>query len=203
MIDPALSSMPKPRFLLDVDGVLADFVTSALPLIEEVTGTRYEKHDFTTWDFFDVVPKTHKAAVYASFTRPGFCAGIPVFEGSREGVRRLRKLADVRIVTTPIWGPHWYGERAAWLDKHIGIHESHIVFRSEKEFEHGDFLLDDRPSHVELWAARHPQGVGLLWSQPCNAQHVLSAHLPNVHRVSTWDEVVGRVEAMLCARERR
>ena len=49
--------MTRPRVLLDVDGVLADFLTPALAFVEKLTGKPYQEADMTTWDIFEVVGK--------------------------------------------------------------------------------------------------------------------------------------------------
>jgi len=189
------TDFPKPRFLCDVDGVLADFLGGALPVIAEVTGTPYRVEDFPKWDLFDVVPEEHEDACYDAFKRPGFCAGLAPYPGTVEGVEALRALVDLRIVTSPMHGPHWHFERLGWLDRHVGIPERHVTFTSEKSFVHGDFLLDDRPSHVEKWALRHPDGLALLWHLHCNASDDTPERVSNVRRVRGWGEVVAAVKA--------
>lgn len=194
MTDPTTANLP--RFLCDVDGVLADFIAGALPIIEQVTGTRYTVEDFPTWDLFDVVPAEFKTACYDAFKQPGFCASLAPFSGIKAGIKQLKQIADVRIVTSPIHGAHWYFERVEWVERHVRIHPERLVFRFEKEFEDGDFLLDDHPRTVERWAKRHPNGLAMLWNQPCNARDDLPARIGNVERVSSWEEVltyVGRL----------
>ena len=34
----------------------------------------------------------------------------------------------------------------------------------------GDVLIDAKPAHVIKWQEHNPQGVGILWAQPYNAQ---------------------------------
>lgn len=180
----------RPRFLLDIDGVCADFLGSALPLIERVSGHRYRPGDFPTWDLWDVVPHEHKTPTYKGFKEPGFCASIAPYPGTREGVAALRALADVHVVTSPIHGLYWYHERIEWCCKHLGLKPNDVTHTGRKEFMRGDYLLEDKPSTVEAWTATHPGGMGLLWNQPYNRSSDIAERLPNVRRVSGWTDVV-------------
>jgi len=186
----------RPRFLLDIDGVCADFFSAALPVIHELSGVFYQPSDFPTWDLFDVIPERFEAPFYERCRAQGFCASIKPYDGAVEGVARLSKAADVRVVTSPIHGPHWYYERTEWVKRHLSIHEKHVTHKSEKEFEWGDYLLDDKPAHIERWAARHPDGLGILWAQPYNEQHRFDPKLRNIVRARSWLEVASFVDAV-------
>lgn len=187
----------KPRFLLDVDGVCANFLKSALRAVHAVTGIDYRPEDFPTWDIFDIISREHEPACYELFRAHGFCAAIEPYPGAIEGVERLRPLVDLRAVTRPTHGPHWYFERSEWLHRHLRIHPDDVHHTGHKEEISGDFLLDDRPKHVEDWAVHHPEGIALLWDQPYNRGEdgMLKAAPGNGRRVRSWDEVIQAVGA--------
>lgn len=191
----SINGQNRPRFLLDIDGVCADFLGSALPVIERVSGKRYAPEDFPTWDLWDVVPHEHKTPCYNAFKAPGFCAGIAPYPGTKEGVRRLRAVASVHVLTSPIHGPHWYYERVEWCVRHLGLKPKDVTQTGEKEHVRGDMLLEDKPSAVAWWAARHPKGIGLLWDQPYNRSSDIAERIGNVRRVRCWDDVI----AVVCA----
>ena len=180
---------PMPRFLLDIDGVCADFLGSALPVIERISGQRYTPDDFPTWDLWDVVPREHKTPTYNEFKAPGFCASLAPYPGTREGVAALRAIADVHVVTSPIHGPHWYYERVEWCARHLRLRPNDVTQTGQKAHVRGDYLLEDKPSAVEAWAAAHPLGMGLLWSQPYNRGSDVD-RIANVRRVHGWGEVI-------------
>ena len=94
--------MTRPRVLLDVDGVLADFLTPALAFVEKLTGKTYQEADMTTWDIFEVVGKEWEQPFFEACNRPGFAASLAVYPGAQEGVARLREVAEVYIVTSPL-----------------------------------------------------------------------------------------------------
>ena len=46
--------MKKPRVLLDVDGVLADFLTPTLEILHRLTDRRWLAEEMTSWDLFEL-----------------------------------------------------------------------------------------------------------------------------------------------------
>jgi 5'(3')-deoxyribonucleotidase len=55
----------------------------------------------------------------------------------------------------------------------------------------GDFLLDDKTTHIREWSAEFPEAVGLLW----NSTHNRSDEIPsNALRIDHWGEVIRLVK---------
>lgn len=180
--------MTRPRILLDVDGVLADFLTPALDVIERLTGKAYCAADITTWDIFAVVGKEWERPFFEACNQPGFAASLAVYPGAQEGVARLREVAEVYIVTSPMnHNPTWTHEREAWLWGHFQIPSNRIVHTSAKHLCVGDALIDDRPLNIERWNEEHPTGAGLLWDAPWNRTDKVGV------RVRGWSEIVNLV----------
>jgi 5'(3')-deoxyribonucleotidase len=183
---------PRPTVLLDVDGVLADFTSAVLALIYDVTGRRYQAQDVTTWEVFDSIPeKEAQAEVYRILKGRGGCLGIPVCDEAKEGVARLREVADIVIVTSPFSGSEtWVHERNEWLYKHFGIERHDVIHANKKARIHGDVFIDDKPEHVDdwlsYWGARgHGAALGLLWASDRTITE--GAHLM---RVNDWSDVM-------------
>ena len=168
----------KPTLLLDVDGVLADFVSAALTLVHQVTGRQHKPSDITTWELFDSLgePKEVQDAVYRVLKGRGGCTSIPAYDGAKEAIARLRKVSNIVIVTSPFSGSEtWAHERGAWLKTHFDIDAEDVIYAKNKSRIHGDFFVDDKPEHVQdwidYWTARYhgsaqwaPKNCGLLWS---------------------------------------
>jgi 5'(3')-deoxyribonucleotidase len=192
----------KPRILLDADGVLVDFFTPAMAVVERLLGKKYTIEDFPTWDLFDVVGHEHEPACYVEYEKEGFCASFEPYPGAVEGVRRLREVGDICVVTSPIHGRHWYYERVESMVKHFGFRPNDVCFKKYKQFEFGHILVDDRPTNVIDWAARHPHGLGLLWDQPYNRKEwprLLQEHNRhgNLYRAHNWADVHAAAESVL------
>ena len=183
--------MRLPRVLLDVDGVLADFLSPSLEILSRLSGQLWVPSDFPTWDLFDTVSREFERPFFDDVNKLGWCQALPVYEDAIEGVSRLREHADIYIVTSPMnHVPTWTHEREQWLKEHFSIEPKKVVHTSAKYICRGDVLVDDRPSNIEAWEAEHPDGVGLLWNQPYNQGVRVGV------RVRTWAQVRLIVEGL-------
>lgn len=161
--------MRKPRVLLDVDGVLADFLTPSFAILNRLSGLSHVAADLKEWDLFSLFPRTVEDAFYDECNKPGFCSSLPVLPGAVEFVAGLREVADVYIVTSPMnHNQTWTWERQQWLKQHFDVPHRHIVHTSAKYLCVGDVLIDDRPLNIEEWEREHAKGVGALWDAPYN-----------------------------------
>lgn len=177
--------MRKRRVLLDVDGVLGDFLGHSFPVLEKLTGRKWAYADFQTWDIFDTVSREYERAFFDEINQPGWCQSIPVFSGSQDGVRRLMEISDLYVVTSPMnHVPTWMYEREQWLLKHFGIPHKRVVHTSAKYLCLGDVLIDDRPANIEAWEKEHLGGRGFLWHQTYNRASTVGK------RVLSWDQTI-------------
>jgi 5'(3')-deoxyribonucleotidase len=160
------------RVLLDCDGVLADFVGGFLKLVNARFGTSLSSADVTCWDIAEALGWSRERAMeaYGLITEcDQFAAKLDVLAGAVSGVRRLREVAEVYIVTSPWWSqPTWLRDRTNWLHKHFGITANNVVYTGAKHLIVGDVLVDDKTSTCEAWRAAHPGGVAVQWSTPHN-----------------------------------
>ncbi len=185
------------RFLFDCDGVLAGFSQGALDVVEGLTGSRHELSEITGWSitgcpFFKKLAEVHGPELKDAFWRQvgayGFCSGLPPIEGAREMLDQVRELGDVYVVTSPFDSPTWMREREAWLRIRMGVPSNRVIFASEKHVVRGHFLVDDKPEHVDEWAAENSGGTGFLVDRPYNQGHSLDAG--NAFRITKWSDVV-------------
>lgn len=184
----------RPRVLLDVDGVLADYVAAILPAVKAATGRQHTHADVDQWDFTRALglSPSETEYVYTVTHEEGFCADIPVLHGAVEGVRALRVHADVYFTTAPTHAPYWYFERTEWLIRHFDASVEHVLHAKHKELVTGDVFVDDKIEHVWDWCRHHPSGRGVLWEQPYNR----SIDVGHLVRTSSWNrvlEIVGEV----------
>lgn len=180
----------KPRVLLDVDGVLADFVHAFRIALKKVTGKDEFPHVREDWDIVKAwdIEKHVADEVFAHLNAPGTALALPVLDGAKEGVAALQKVADVYIVTSPMQGMTWHREREMWLKAHFGISTKKIVHTAAKYVVAGDYLIDDRPSNLDKWEEHHPTGRGVLWATRFN-QHAQHAS-PQRACVASWEHVL-------------
>lgn len=164
--------MANPRLLLDVDGVLADFVSGYLDLVEVVTRRRYHPEQVTQFDIggsLGLTPAESSEVKRLLGESRGFCLALRMYEGAQDGVARLQQIADVYIVTSP-WNscPTWTHEREAWLKKHFKIPHSRVTHTSAKYLCRGDVFVDDKVDAVIKWRSEHPTSLAVVWNTPHN-----------------------------------
>lgn len=160
--------MSKKRVILDCDGVIVDFVSAYLGLINYHGRTSHVPEDITDWDIVGcldvpqpVVKKVHEYIDYS------FCRDLPPIPGAVEGVKELMKHTEVLFLTSPWGGARgWHTAREEWLQEHLGAKSNQIMHGSAKEWVVADVFVDDKSSMVEKWQAAHPKGLGVLWDQP-------------------------------------
>lgn len=158
----------RPRFLCDVDDVLANYKEGFISVVN-ITGVRKLKpdHRFTEWDLSKSLGLNEEEdnKVYSLINMPGFASMLNPCPGAVEGVQAIMEVADVQFVTSPLkTSPTWAYDRMVWLQKYFGEEQGvKITSTHEKYMVDGDFLCDDKPEHCTQWQAAHPMGVAILW----------------------------------------
>lgn len=161
-----------PRILLDVDGVLADYISAAAAWCRR-KGVKHASHDTcTTWDPFEAWGcKDLEPAFDRHAARRDFCIELKEYIMAQRLVRLLRQQGEVVIVTSPLsCAPAWCCDRARWLDVHFGFRRDEIVFTKRKDLVMGDVLVDDSPEHCEAFP-----GARVLVERPWNSDAAVFA----------------------------
>lgn len=181
----------RPLVLLDCDGILADFYAAALDTIAELSGVRHDLEALHHWEIFASIGDDDlRERTYTAMNAPGYCLErIQPMPEAAEGLARLRRAADVLIVTAPFRSASWPAERLRWLHEHLGVPADQVVFSARKHEVAGDLFVDDNPAQVQAWEAEHrPRGgVALVWDRPYNRRGV------SLERVGGWDDLLDRV----------
>lgn len=180
--------MTKPRFLIDVDEVLADFAGPAVGVLTEVLGRPWSFEEMRPgqWDMFAGLSPDQFERVWEVVGGVGWQLRLLPYPDTQEAVECLKQHCEVYVVTSAI---SWADLRLRWLDRYFSIDSDHVVFTRAKYVVRGDFFLDDHPGHVRSWQKHHPRGVGMLWTSPNNR------HLEGTQdiRVHGWDVVIDKV----------
>jgi len=183
------------RFLIDVDDVLAAFAQQACVEISKILGRvwTYDDAPKDDWDMFGNLDPDTMEKLNAVMHAPGWCASLPVVEGSQAFVADLKELCKggVFACTSHMHTRNWTFERDNWLGEHFGIDRDHIAHTSAKFICGGDFYLDDKPPSIYTWQRdpRNREGRAMLWSTDHNRR--LEGH--DDIRVHDFDEVLSVV----------
>jgi 5'(3')-deoxyribonucleotidase len=192
----------KPILLLDVDGVLADFISATLRILKKQASdpltASYSHNDIKTWEMFSSLPAhaRHRDSVYEELKQRGGCTNIPVYAGAKEALAALKPLVDTVILTSPFKGGEtWVHERELWLEKHFGISHKKMIHTGLKELVFGDILIDDKPEHIEKWAKRWRSGHAIIWDQRYNREEDLRGK--NIYRAVGWNDLTVLVRRLV------
>jgi 5'(3')-deoxyribonucleotidase len=194
----------RPTLLLDCDGILADYVGTALLILKQQSGISVPRDAVTSWEVSDHFPpeaEPYKPIVQQLIKGRLGCKSIRPYDGAKAGLAKIADLADIVIVTSPMAGsPTWMSEREEWLTTHFGIH-SHDVIHAHKKFHvRGDIFCDDKTENVVHWAKAHPQGLALLWHARYNEKDAIPKY--TVQRMRGWDELLTHVKLWITNSER-
>lgn len=151
--------------LLDVDGVLADFVSAACREARAL-GFRLYPRNVDRWDLFSLMPFLTRDLVMGRCQAPGFARKLRAYPGAIQAVKPHIK--DVVFVTAPFGGSKtWAHDREQWLVDRFGP-RIEIVHTGAKHLVHGRCLVDDRPENVVDWWREHPNKPSWLIDRPWN-----------------------------------
>jgi 5'(3')-deoxyribonucleotidase len=181
----------KPRVLLDVDGVLADFVGAFLGVVRDRLGREHTPEDIHSFGIANSLnlSKDEFDTCAEVVSQPGFGRTLAIYPGAQEGVAALQRIADVYIVTSP-WNsnPTWTHDREWWLYENFHIPYNRVVHTSAKHLVRGDVLVDDKVDTVATWCEEHPGCTGIVWDTPHNRREPWGWL-----RTNSWDRLIEEV----------
>jgi len=176
--------MSTKRVILDADGVLFDFIGPVLHIASSVTGRHYEREDVHAFDFaacLELTPDQRKSVLHFMQV-PGWWERLPVFADAIAGVRALEAICDVWVCTSP-WHScrTWESERRTALSDRFGINRARVIVADHKYVlaGFGDFLVDDRTSHLEAWRDAQRGSEPIQWITPHNRRDGWSGRATN------------------------
>lgn len=171
--------------LLDMDGVLADF----LGLLHQEMEDAGFPLDISERRQFYSAPEYHArfGAQAAELARtiihsPGFFAELPPIEGALDSVHELVAHGhDVMLCTSPLLGSLWSAsEKYAWVHRHLGEeYLAKMVLTTDKTVVAGSVLVDDNPL---ITGRSTPTWQHVVFTQPYN----LEVEGP---RLNSWNDL--------------
>lgn len=164
--------MEKP-ILVDVDGVLANFVGAVLDFINEKHGTILTPDDIHD-DLNKSIPQYYDNDLIKFITSKGFCQTLQVLPGAKEAIDKFKSNNfKIIFVTSPyLNAPTWTYDRLKWLKKHFGAKRDDVIFARNKKYIDGLTLIDDLPRNCIEWHNYQNSLIGAtLFSRPWNKKY--------------------------------
>jgi 5'(3')-deoxyribonucleotidase len=179
------------ELLLDMDGVLADFASSAIHALNK----RYDKRitldtfvrEFGKWEMYDYYRISVQDFWDTINWTPRFWANIKPFPWSKQLYAELSKLGRVTILTAPSWDPMCSAMKLEWLQKHMGIKSDSVILGSRKELLAGNgILIDDFAANTNKFEAAGGKAILIpsTWNTPdLTFDQIMNVILKNISKI--------------------
>lgn len=161
------------RIFLDMDGVLADFMKSALELHGYPT-LFDEPRSKGVWDTASLLGISAREFWKPIDSKEDFWSTISKTTEADELVALAEKEAgreNVCILTAPSKDAKCFLGKQVWIDRYYPQFSRRVIFATAKGFISGDdkILIDDKESNIADWEAG--SGYGILVPRPWNHEH--------------------------------
>jgi 5'(3')-deoxyribonucleotidase len=159
--------MQKTRLVIDVDGVIYDFVDAFMKLYAYHQGTIPEGFEWKDWSAMDALPNQDVVDHLWKRELALFSYGKP-YEDSIQALERLNDTYDVVLATAT---PHVHvNARSQWFKQHAPfIHrKDQMIFLADKSMVVGDLLVEDHLPHIKQWQKVNGNYTALCIDRPWN-----------------------------------
>jgi 5'(3')-deoxyribonucleotidase len=148
--------MKRKQILLDMDGVLADFLSGAIEALNRdfnrsITIDQYAR-EFGRWETYDYYGITIKEFWESIHKTPDFWYNLSPLPWCGQMYSVLQELGEVTIVTSPSEDPDCSAQKQRWLNRHLSVKPDAVFIGSRKHLMAGNgILIDDYYKNVGLF----------------------------------------------------
>lgn len=141
------------NILLDMDGVLSDFLSLALEKLNEEYKVRITVDTYANYGKFDMAHYygcSEKRFWEILERNDDFWCNLKPFPWAKELYEWLCTKGDVTICTSPSHHLKCAGQKMEWIKQHIGVENSHMMVGSRKHLmaRPTNVLIDDLASNT-------------------------------------------------------
>jgi 5'(3')-deoxyribonucleotidase len=146
--------MKKQNILLDMDGVLADFLGGTIKVLnrdyhKSITIEQYAS-EFGQWGIYDYYGITVEQMWESIDKTPDFWYRLNPMPWGRELYSFLKEFGEVTILTTPNLDPSCASQKLKWLNGYLGIQSNAVFLGARKYLMAGNgILIDDYAKNVQ------------------------------------------------------
>ena len=174
-----MAATPGERIAIDMDGVIADFLSKHLAIYNAEFGESLTTDDLHGRTLRELVVEECRDRLEAFLTTDDFFGDLGVVEGSQEVVSDLTERYEVFVTTAAMEYPTSFAAKFRWLEERFPfVPSSNIVFCGDKGIIAADYLIDDNAHHFARF-----RGEGILFTAPHNAEE------NRYRRVNDWHDV--------------
>jgi len=166
------------RIAIDMDEVIADFITKQLRLFNHDYNENLTINDLMGKRLRELRPQLQKE-ILEYFNDPMFFRDLDVIPDSQSVIKQLSEQFEVFITTAAMEFPPSFNAKYEWLKEHFPfLDDMNFVFCGNKSIINADFLIDDNARHFKNF-----RGQGILYTAPHNI------NVTGYDRVNSWLEV--------------
>jgi 5'-nucleotidase len=163
-------SMPKGTYLVDMDGVLFNYVKGFEEIWRRIHPNLQPFNPYNQKFFYveDNMPKEYKSLIEEIIDNdPLFFEELPPIAGALEGIKKLAEKNKVYICTAPnTRNDYCASGKIKSIKKHLGIEwVRRTIITKDKTIVHGDYLIDDKP---DISGDFQRSWTHILFDQPYN-----------------------------------
>src|ERR1051326_1606631 len=174
------------RIGVDLDGVVADFVSGWVRRYNTEFGARLRIRDAVDWDaaaeltHFSSMGEFWRWARHAGPDGRSLFRALPRYPGAVDGLRELQRLGHVVVLTSK---PQWaVADTLAWLGElDLPLREVHVT--NDKATVDCRVYVEDSPQQLADLRRHRPDAVVCRWVRPWN--HAMDGCLD----VDSWADV--------------
>jgi len=162
---------------IDLDDTLNCLCKKWIESYNEKYSDNVPLSDIKSWNITEYVKPECGTDIYKFLAIPGFFRDLDIKPNAIEVVKWLCENYDVYIVSAAHYAVT--GDKGAWLQEHFPfIPYQNIIFCTNKNLVHTDYLIDDGTHNLETFT-----GKGLLFDAHHNQAE------DRFHRLKGWLEV--------------
>lgn len=188
------------RVGVDIDGILADFNTSYIALLNRVSGKEADIHYVPTqWSYERSLgfTKDDIQAAWEQIKSNDFWHSLDMMPGVEYGCLCDLESHDLYFVTTRP-GEFSKTDTESWLNRHLGVECPTVLISNRKGHAayalELDYFIDDKIENVWDVQDRAPNTKAYLLDRPWN-QPQPNGHGSIQHRVKSLEEFIGEVNS--------
>jgi len=160
------------RFLLDVDGVVADLIGYVFQKLQDKFGNQVllKKENVKEFYFFKELPSDQADYCKQLLSEPGCACVLNVMPGAVEGVKKIKEAGHEVFWLTSKYkhSKTWAHDRDKWLKEYFDVSPNDVIYAHNKFLVgNADVFVDDKIENIKLWQNEN-NGIALLYTQSYN-----------------------------------
>lgn len=151
------------RVIVDMDEVLANFVSHVLGRWNMTNMTKFTREDINSWQMEETLGPGSYRVIENWISRPGFFENLDPMPGAVEGFKKLMDMGHEIVICTSLAPEisNGYDGKRRWMHRHWPTFNlNNFICTSKKHMLKADVLIDDASHYLKAWReAGNVQGV--------------------------------------------